>query len=208
MTEEITTPSGSESNIPRGESNGSGGASGENKNHENKVSFESHQKLLDEKKRVQERLNALEEENKKYRQTALESEGKKDELIEELRKERSTKEEEVKTLKKTFATNVLKAELAIQAKDYGCRDVDTLFKVMDLEDLRMKYVDSDLKVDADSVKKQIEAIRESKGFLFNIENPAPRDGNPSSGGSSKLSHEEWLKLPYDEQKKRMRDVKL
>lgn len=190
---------------PGGESDGSSGAEDKSKN---SVSFETHEKLLSQRKKDQERLKALEEENKKYKQSALEAEGKKDELIAELRAEKEKKESEAKALQTRFAENVLKSQIALKAKEYGCVDTDMLYKAMDLEKLQVELVDTDLNVDTKSLTKHIEEIKGQKQYLFSVEAPAPRDGNPGAGAGKKLTHEQWLALPYDEQKKRMKDVEL
>lgn len=129
------------------------------------VAYDSHKKLLDEKKRVAEENKALKEKLDAYENEKLQSEGKSKELAEKLRKEleeeRSKASESKKRIVKDRVENALKLEAA---KAGLTMPFEKFAKLVDLDTVE---VDTDtLEVNGKDVQRVLEKAREDMPYIF------------------------------------------
>lgn len=168
---------------------------------EQKVAYETYKKVLDEKKSFQKRLDEFERKAKEQAEAQLREKEQYRELYEAKEKEfqeiaerLKVKEEETQNYQKmgAFLKNVTGD---IPQQYWG------------LIELGKIVIDETGKVDETSVKKAVkdferlypEVIKRAKSTM-------PNDA--ATGAKGSLSYDEWLKLPYDEKRKRQKDVQI
>lgn len=173
----------------------------------NSVSYESHQKLLNEKKKRDEDLRLAREELKKFQderkimeETALREKEDYKKLFEsreaELKAEREARqgiENQILDSKKmrSFLQNV---GTPIPEKFWGLIDLDRIA----VDPATGTIDDVIVKNYADEFKKNYFEITMNRG-------PKIPDNGPINDKNS-LTYEQWLKLPPSEQRKRIKDV--
>jgi hypothetical protein len=177
--------------------NGSGGtddqnASGENQDNDNKetketkdsVSFESHKKLLAEKKKVQSDKEALEKKLADLETEKLQTSGKKDEAIEALKKENLKLQSQITDIFGNFATKTVKQTLEAEAAKMGCLDPAVLMKIADLDGLEVNK--EDFSVDSEQVQKVLGEVATKHPYLFKAGGPKFNDGLPKNKKEQKV----------------------
>jgi len=200
----MTTPNTSDES--RGSStNGSesGGGDGENQT----VSYETHRRLLNEKKILAEKAKKQEEDLAAYRAKEAEIEKKKLEDQGEYQKILKNKEEEVLTLKQKLELrdkeDTDRKKLSACLKSVGVNLHSKFYSLIDFEEVAVNPETGE--IDESSVKKVVdqfktnfpEVVQASKGTGPKTDNTAPH----SSANSGKIARSEWLKLPAKEMKK-------
>lgn len=172
------------------------------------VAFETHQKLLSEKKKIasqntdlQERVNAFEKEKSDAEIAKLESEGKYKEAL-------KLKEDEL-TAEKAKYTHLNKEvtdgqKLSSFLKAVGGEVDSKYWGLIDLDNIKTSEGGV---IDQDSVNQMSAKFVEQYGNEIvkkpnaaHLPNEAPKDGG------TPLSHEAWKKLPLKEMKARRKDV--
>lgn len=181
----------------------SGGAeeTQEQQHSEQRVAYETYKKVLDEKKSFQKRLDEFERKAKEQVEAELKAKEQYRELYESKQKELEeiatklkVKEEETQNYQKMGA--FLKGIQGDVPQQYwGLIDLDKIL------------VDESGKVDEGSVKKAVRDFEKSFPEVIKRQKTAmPNDA--AAGGNGSLSYDEWLKLPYDEKRKRQKDVQI
>lgn len=130
------------------------------------VAYDTHRKLLGEKKAVsaalleaQARLEALE-------QDKLSADGKKDELIQKLQKGVSEKDEKLKKVVGAFQYRAVSNKFMEEAKAAGCISPEDLKSLADLSTVEVD-VDNDFAVSKESVTSIIDELKKRVPFFFN-----------------------------------------
>lgn len=118
-----------------------------------------------------------------FEKSRLESEGKKDELIQRLKSEVSQSQEKLKKASEQFAYQVIASKVVEAATKAGCQDTDALLKLADVNTLE---VDDNLNVDHESVKMMISDVQKQRPYLFKQEKPLPKDGVPLGKSTASL----------------------
>jgi len=194
------------------ESNQAGGqtqnpAGDEQESSKNTVAYETHQKLLNEKKRAaeelrvaRETLNRLEAEKREQEEKALREK-------EDFKKLFEARDNELKTEKEKRAQieNQINDSKKMRSflQNVGSPVDERYWNLIDLDKIQLdpntgKPDESMVKSYADEFKKTYwEVLNPATG---RIPNDAP--GRDKSG----LTYEEWLKLPYNEKKKRQSEI--
>jgi hypothetical protein len=159
------------------------------------VSYESHKKLLGEKKKLQQQFEEMQSHLQQLTTDKLSAEGKKDELIDSLKKRASTTEEKLNKAVSYFANRAVTSALREEALKAGCINVDDLIK---LSDLSLVEVSEDFEVGMDQVRQVVEEAKKSRGYLFNSKAPSVKTGTPNGKVDSET---DWKSLPPVEQAK-------
>lgn len=195
-------------NVPGGDGQGAGGVEDKSKNQN--VSYESHQRLLDQKKAkdkeladAQAKLKAFEDEKSAKEKTDLEAKGELKKLLDLEKAEKDKKEAELSTLKAKLATGSKIG--AVLEKLSG--EVDR--KYFDKIDV------SKVKIDPETGEPDEASVKEAaKHFEANfpevIKKPS-KGGLPNDyarGGGAKLTYDAWSKLSPKEQREKLGDVDL
>jgi hypothetical protein len=195
---------GTDSTTNSNSSENGGGDSG------GQVSYETHRKLLAEKKRRDEELALAREMIAKHEREAKEREESELRQKEDYKKLLELREKEL--------TDARAEAEAHRRRMAEAQKIDAFLKAVNgtVPDRYWNLIDTDQividpttgKVDQISVTKAAEAFRANfpevvmtKGGSLGMPQGAPR------GGSGSISYEEWLQLPVAEMKKRMKDVR-
>lgn len=170
-------------------------------NSKGSVSFDTYQKLLDQKKKQDRELEAFKanQENEKRKQLEEKEEFKK--LYEDEKKRREEMENNYKSIK-TERIDDFKISAFISALP------SKLVKNEYLAHARLKEIvfnDETGEVDSTSVKRVVDDFVKNHSHLLYSGNKAefPNDAPKPKG---KLSYEDWLKLPSKEKQKRMSEI--
>lgn len=160
------------------------------------VSYESHRKLLAEKKNLDDRLRKIEDEKKAEHEAKLLEEGKLKEALElrekELQEERSKRigyEEQHKNAKKLSAI----------VKGLGSTVDDKWYSVIG-DKLDSIEIDDQGVINSKSVNQVVESLKKQWPEMLKKEQPGFPNGTPQ-GGANKITRSEWLKLTSSEMRK-------
>jgi len=193
----ITSAASGASNL-----NGNNGSNPSGNEPKDTVAYETHRKLLSEKKTLQERLEKLEADQKALEEKKL-KENNEWQAIAKLKEEEAKKaREEALNLKQGLEAG-LKMSAILRAIDGDIEEqfyplVDTSKIVINPE----TGLPDPSSVDAyakEFVTKYGKVISRNDGI--NLPNQAPRDG-----AAQLISEAQWLKLPVKEQKKQVKNV--
>lgn len=168
---------------------------------EQKVAYETYKKVLDEKKSFQKRLDEFERKAKEQMEAELKAKEQYRELYETKQKELEeiadrlkVKELETQNYQKmgAFLKNV---QGEVPQQYWGLIDLDKII------------MDDSGKVDEGSVKKAVKDFeRNYPEVIKRAKTQMPNDA--AAGAKGSLSYDEWLKLPYEEKRKRQKDVQV
>lgn len=166
-----------------------------------KVSLETYQKTLKQKKTSDARIKELESALAEKENDKLSLEGKKDELLAKLKADNDRLSKEQKATLSNFVFASLENQVRAKAASLGCIDLDAIGKLVDLSDIE---VDSKtFKADEKEVASVIEGLKKSKPYLFNKAGPKLNTKMPNgkiveSQGGKKLGdltkEEIWAEL--------------
>ena len=161
------------------------------------VTYETHRKLLDEKKKIQARLEAFEAEKKAKEEEEAKRKGDFETLL-------RTREEENQTLKAQLKAKeeleVKRRKLAAVLDSIGGEVEPKWFSLIDTSQV---VVNPDTgEVDQMTVTKAVENLRKTWPEMIKNPNPArlPADA-PKGNTAGKISRDEWLKLSGKEMAK-------
>ena len=132
----------------------------------NSVSYESHRKLLSEKKAIQKEAEELRVWRKEQELNKMQESGQKDEVIEALRKEIADRDEKFKSTTEKVAFDKFESQCVAMARDLNCDDTETLMMYMNKERMASIEIDDRLNANKDDLKRVIEEIKGLKPKLF------------------------------------------
>lgn len=165
------------------------------------VAYDSYQKVLDEKKRVQESAMKAHQTIERLQQEKLSAEGKKDELISVLQEKVNGLETKIEKTGKNYAWNTLTGAIKREAIKNGCTDADKLIKLMGDADLKSITIGEDFSIESESLKTVIEKNKKENFFLFKDSNKKIANGTPNNTNNFSENKElDLSKLSIDELK--------
>jgi len=168
---------------------------------DNRVSYETYQKVLDEAKKAKEKARELEAFKKQTEEEKLKAEGNLQAIIkmreEELLKVREDKEQLERGLQDGSKLRAVLDSLNGRVDDayYGLFDLSQI-----VIDPRTQLPDQM------SVAKYARDFEAKYGLVIQKDNSSRLPNNAPQTGSASLTYEEWLKLPLKEQKTRLKEV--
>lgn len=191
-----------------GGSDAASGGSGDNKDTDtvgqkpSTVTREAYENVLTEKKKLKERLDALDADSKKRQESELVEKQEFKKLHEASKAEAEEWKNKFSTLDKDVKEG---RKLNAFLQKVPGKVSSEYWSLIDLEKVAMDPETG--VVDESSLVKAVKAFEEKHSRLIDKPNSAklPNDA-AKSGATGKLSYEEWKKLPLDDQKKRMKDV--
>lgn len=161
------------------------------------VSYESYQKLLDEKKRFQAKADAADAAEEARKQKDLESKGKYQEVIAQRDADLKKAQDELAAVRRNEADR-LKLSHLLDAID-GTVD-PKFFKYIDhIDDIVIDPTTGE--IDKMSVAKAAEKFKADYPEFIKSAKPSLPNGAPQGGPTGKISRSEWLKLSSSEMKK-------
>ncbi len=176
----------------------------ESTNSNDTVSYDSHKKLLIEKKNLQAKFQEQQAELDKFKQSELEATGKHEELISSLRDQLSESQNEAKELKSSFAWKTVKGQIENEALNQGCVNTSAFVKLMSKDDLKSIEVDNDFNVNADDLKRVVEQNKSSfkdiglfKKEKVNVNDVTSSNTRPPAKPLDELSKDELIAKLYE-----------
>lgn len=161
------------------------------------VAYETYRKVLSEKKSRDERLGQMEARLKEYEQRDLESKGKYEELLSNLREENKSLRDEVGKRDRAYIMSKVHSAIKTKALEEGCRNPDKLMRLIDEERIRSLEVDQNYNVSLKDVEMLVNEAKRDNDFLFKRDRPNVADGTPvdkpvvqGAKPISKMSNEE------------------
>jgi regulator of replication initiation timing len=159
------------------------------------------EKLLGENKKLKSEMAELRRLVESSQQEKLQAEGKKDELIAALKKEKDELSKKVVGTHSAFAMRVISGELKAEAAKQGCVALEDFVRLIDLNDIE---VDDNYNPDPEKVKALVQDAVRSKPYLFskagpNVNTKLPNGESvpePKREDLSKLSAKELLELAH------------
>lgn len=154
---------------------------------DNRVAYESYQKVLSEKKSMQARLKEMEEKYHNLENQNLEKEKEKSgELVDHLKSQISKREADIKELEETmkkrevdnvrkWVSNSLKTSLMRE----GCEHIAQAMKLVDPNDLNALRVDENLNVEASDLEMLVERFKKDNPFLFASKKTSFQNATPA-----------------------------
>jgi hypothetical protein len=165
-----------EDTIPSGNPTESGGPKGE-------VAYESFKKVLDEKKRLAQKLAEFEAREQDLERAKLEEQGKYKEALEKMQKDLLTERDARKQERSKFGNSILSAELKSLAKGLGAKDdaLDALVTLAYNQGLgEIPAIGEDFSVNKDALKTYLGEFQQKNQFLFSKEVTPPKQVVPGS----------------------------
>jgi hypothetical protein len=167
------------------------------------VAYETYKRVLGEKKKLEERYEAMMAENSTLKDAKLESEGKTLELLDSTKKRLSETENRFKKAVGSFSYRLVSSAISQEAAKVGCTNVQDLIALSDLSGIE---VDDDFAVSTEQVRDLVDKQRRERPYLFA---KTAAKANVGAGVStpdtafdmSKLSLTEQAKLAFSQPKK-------
>lgn len=141
--------------------------------------LKKNRELLAKLKEQQERTKSMQEKLDQIEQEKLAQSGKKDELIDNLKKTLKEKDDQLKSVTQTFALKTVNQQVIEAARSMGAEKPDVVMKLADLSDVQ---VGDDFSVDNEALKIALERVKADVPQLFKKATAAPRDGTPTTQG--------------------------
>lgn len=194
------------SNVASGDGSNSSGVT-ENEPKNTVVPRETYEKVLKEKKNRDAELQAAKE-----RLAAFEAQEAA--KAEEEARKRGDYETTVKTLKEQILARdkqlseisekeVRRNKVAAFVKAFGAPFPEKYGSLVDIDKIEL---DSDGKVDMQSAISLVDSFKKEYAEIIPKKVSVPTPNPQGSASTGKITAEEWLKLPYKEQQKRLGDV--
>lgn len=182
-----------------------GGDPGENKD---TVKYETHKKLLDEKKKLQAaheelqaKLKAIDDEKEATAKAELEKKGELTKLLEIERANAKKLKEDHESLKGTLDRG---AKLRAVLDKINGEVEEAYWPLLDITDV---VIDEKSGLpDESSVQAAAEKFEKSYAKVISKGNGAQLPGDAPKGGKGNLTYDAWAKLPYKERAERMHEV--
>jgi hypothetical protein len=165
------------------------------------VSYDTYQKVLNERKKDQERAKAAELKIQEYEHKKLEEAGKFQEVITDLRKRAEEKESAYETERKARIADKLTAMIREESSKHGVIDFEDMLKVGNLDSIQADPETG--KVDPSTIKRYVEDLKAKKSYLFKATTVQTADATPNAGKApgtltakdlSSMSTDELMKL--------------
>lgn len=132
---------------------------------EDVVSYATHRKLLSERKKDVEKLRRYESELEQFRQDKLSDEGKKDEVIDALRKQVSELGDKYQLSTNRFAKTTVSEQIKSALKAQGCINPDKAMRLMEVDDLNSIEVDDSYNVNSEDLSRVIDKFQKENEDL-------------------------------------------
>lgn len=162
------------------------------------VAYETHRKLLDEKKKLQQRLEAIETERKAAEEAELTRKGELQKLLEFERKKAQDLESRVKAQDEERKQA---RKLSAIVKGLGAPVDQKWYSVIGSHLDDVIFNEETGEVEGMSVTSVIENLKKEWPEMLRRPSAGMPQDAPRGNGATTISHEEWKKLPLAEMRK-------
>jgi hypothetical protein len=161
---------------------------------EQKVSYETYKRTLDEAKKTKATLKEMQEQLSKINEEKLLAEGKKDELLKAKEKELSEIKSRLERERAESIITRVQSRIAEVATKLGAYDSSDVIKNISLKDLNL---DDEGNFEQAVLESKVDALKKQKNYLFKKENSQVIDGNPVTRPQA-LTKETLKGVPLDD----------
>lgn len=180
----------------------------ENESKKNSVAYETHQKLLGEKKKRDEELRQAREELAKYEQEKKELEDKSLREKEDYKKLFESREKELseeRARREAIESKIIEAQkYKALNKALGTQVPEKFWNLVDLEKIAVDPATG--MPDETTAKLYAEEFQKNYGEIFANKNLPKLPNEGPTKHKVGLTYEQWSKLPYAEKKKRQNEI--
>ena len=163
------------------------------------VKYDTYRRTLSEAKKYKTKVEEIQSQLTQLQQEKLSAEGKKDELIENLRKQNSELNGKLTKAVGSFAKSKVYETMLSEAAKLGCQDPDLVLKAYSAELDGIDFDDS-FNPDREQIRATLSKVREERPYLFSKDAPKigshqikSTDGKKSAKKSiDKLTDEELM----------------
>lgn len=170
-------------------------------NKEDKVAYATFQKLLSEKKKLKEKLDKIERQETKRRDDELKAKEDYKSLLE-------VREKEINDLNQKLTDYTTRESSSRKLESFldsiGGKIQKKFWVHIPLDKVQINPDTGE--VDEMSVTKAVEHFRKEYPELIEKQGASKMPNESPKGGGVNLSYEDWLKLPTNEMKKRLKDI--
>lgn len=166
------------------------------------VSYETHQRLLGEKKKLAEKLAQLETTAAAQRTKELQEKEQYKTLYEEAKAQAEARQKALDE-KQSMITNGMKLGEFLKALPNGARLEDQYFGLIPLDEIAIDETTG--RPDPNSLKIVVDKFKTTFAKVIDQPTGARLPGQAAQQGGT-LSYEEWRKLPAKEMQKRFKEV--
>lgn len=145
------------------------------------VSYDSHLKLLNEKKKAQQDLTETRLKLEEYEQAKLEAEGKLQEALDNAKKIASSEREKGIKIFKTASEKAIRSQFLREADALGCIDANMAMGACDFSNVELT---EDFEFDPKQVKAELQRLTKEKPFLFKKDFTLPPDVTPNGNSAT------------------------
>lgn len=141
------------------------------------VSYDTYSRTLNEAKKAKLKAQEFEAKIAQYEQEKLQAEGKKDEVISLVKKERDELANQIKKIKDESKYAAVKNQVEMKAKELGCVDTEAIIKLGNFSGLE---VDDENRINPQSLELVLGKMKQDKPYLFSKQAPNIHDGAPAN----------------------------
>lgn len=169
-------------------------------NNDKPVNHDTYKKVVGEvqstrdlNRKLKDQLAERDEKLKAHELSIAEAEGRKDDVIKQLREELSTVKGELKDTTTNYATSTVKNQIKLVASKHGCVNPTKLIKLLNKEDLNGIDINGDFQVNGEDLERIITKAKEEHSDigLFGAKKVNVTDiavsGMPTSKGVNEMS---------------------
>lgn len=181
MSENIKDPGGMPEHAASGggqESSHHSGGMHDDAN-KDKVARSTYLKTVSEVKKLREKYEALQQQNERFEQEKLEAEGKKDELISRLRDDLEGQKRANEQFHTQMAYDKVSSQVVNAAVKRGCRDPQSLVRLLDGQFAQME-IGQDFSVNEADMDRLMDDAEKKYQYFFQKAAPSIADGTPAT----------------------------
>lgn len=136
----------------------------------NSVKYDTYKRTVGEAKKYKSQVDELRQKLTQFEQGQLQAEGKKDELIDNLRKQNSELNSKLSKAVGNFAKSKVYETMLKEASKLGCQDPDLVLKAY-ADELETIDFDDSFNPDTEQIRATLTKVREERPYLFSKEAP-------------------------------------
>lgn len=159
-------------------------ASGDEQGKKDSVAYETYQKLLAEKKKLQTETQEIKTKLDEYEQGKLEAEGKLKEALENAKQLNTKLKTDKVELFKKVADKAIRSQFFRKAEKLGCHDPEVAMKALSFDDLE---ITEDFEFDENKLEEKLQVLTKEKPYLFKKDVKLPADVTPTNKNAPEKS---------------------
>lgn len=203
-TDQQNLSEGEDQNSSDGQNQSNSDASGKSKS-DDQVRYSTYQKVLSEKKSMQEKYNQMMDKLAQLENDKLSAEGKKDELIKRLTDERDSFKQKLTGSVKAFARQITSGQVKQLATQMGCVDADAVLALYQ-DKIEEVETDDNFNLSQEAVKEVLEQARVQRPYLFQKASPKLDTGSSGGTGDIKDKKKDFFKMTKEEIQKEIERI--